>query len=689
VGDTDGDGTAEIAYQDSSDNLDIHDAADGTTTDTGEDTSGVAVGDTDGDGTAEIAYRDSSSNLDIHDTNDPSQTTVEIDIGNDGTIEQTFTATGTEQTALPSLATGSQTIGLSSSDGFDSARLIVEERAEPVDPTVTITSGAGTQTVQHTGTLGDGQTVDLSSQVDTAQIAGSTTLDVSITDANGLRGDVQLEYSHDASFSDISQIGPFTSLDATDTPALQVSNVTPTDGATLTKLTGVDAGADVSGGTLPIGGSATVTLTAPDGSTKTVTTTSPTRVTDTFNSLVGGRNDWNVQINQSGSASVVANESRDLFFRTPAEIKIRNEEQPTQLINGQTKVELTFFGRDGTVVSKTTTNGRIDMTGLPLDEEFTARAEGADFLNRRIFVESVLDQQSIYLLNTSANAAQIEFNVEDDTGQFQVRESRLLVEKPITRDFDGDGTNETQFDTIAGDTIGNTREFPAALEIGERYRLRVINDEGDVRELGSYTVKGPATPVLRIGQVQLETDGRESYAADLETFTEDVDDDGTDEQFVRVEYKDPGDRTEGFDFTVENQETNTTVIDRDVNQELGTFSTTQQVNSSDRSTFKLNWSGQRAQPNGTVTQIGGSRFGGTIPGIGERLPIDPRWLSLVGFVSIVAVAGLIVIIDSALAATAATGWASLLTLLGIVAIPAPALGLAGAVAVTAVVGRVR
>jgi hypothetical protein len=71
------------------------------------------------------------------------------------------------------------------------------------------------------------------------------------------------------------------------------------------------------------------------------------------------------------------------------------------------------------------------------------------------------------------------------------------------------------------------------------------------------------------------------------------------------------------------------------------------------------------------------------------LPIDSRWLELIGFVSIVAVAGLIVIIDPAVASIATTGWASLLTLLGVVAIPAPALGLAGAVSVTAIVGRVR
>jgi hypothetical protein len=103
----------------------------------------------------------------------------------------------------------------------------------------------------------------------------------------------------------------------------------------------------------------------------------------------------------------------------------------------------------------------------------------------------------------------------------------------------------------------------------------------------------------------------------------------------------------------------------------------------------LNWSAERETENGTFAPISGERFSGGLPPISDRLPIDERWLELVGYVSIVALAGLVVIIDSAIASLVATGWGSLLTLLGILAIPAPALGLAGAVSVTAIVGRVR
>jgi len=106
-----------------------------------------------------------------------------------------------------------------------------------------------------------------------------------------------------------------------------------------------------------------------------------------------------------------------------------------------------------------------------------------------------------------------------------------------------------------------------------------------------------------------------------------------------------------------------------------------------RSTYRLNWTADRQLDNGSQIQVGGERFAGDIPAIGNRLPVDPRWLELIGFVSIVAIAGLVVIVDSAVAAFVTTGWASLITVLGIVSIPIPALGLAGALSVIAVVGR--
>jgi len=66
--------------------------------------------------------------------------------------------------------------------------------------------------------------------------------------------------------------------------------------------------------------------------------------------------------------------------------------------------------------------------------------------------------------------------------------------------------------------------------------------------------------------------------------------------------------------------------------------------------------------------------------------IDPGLLELAGLVSIVAVVGLLVIVNSSLAALVGTGYAGLLTLVGVVSIPMPAVVLAGLVSVLATIG---
>jgi len=57
-----------------------------------------------------------------------------------------------------------------------------------------------------------------------------------------------------------------------------------------------------------------------------------------------------------------------------------------------------------------------------------------------------------------------------------------------------------------------------------------------------------------------------------------------------------------------------------------------------------------------------------------------------GLVSILAVMGLIVLINAPIAALVGSGWAGMLTILGVVGIPFPAIILGGVVSILAVVG---
>jgi len=378
----------------------------------------------------------------------------------------------------------------------------------------------------------------------------------------------------------------------------------------------------------------------------------------------------------------------------PAELKVFEEESPSTLVDGITLRVRVFGQESNTVIERSVTDGTMDLTGIPSDERLvlTVNEDSTnDYAYRRIIIESVEQQQEVYLLNTTSNPDDVDvvFELQDRTGNYPAESTRLYIEKPITKDFDGDNSNETRYQTVAGDLFGGTGEFVTVLEGEERYRLRIENAQGDTRMLGSYTAQLNDRVSLDVGQVSLAASGEAGYAADLLTFTNDTDGDGYAEQFVRVYYIDAERRTEEFSFTLRNRSAGTVVASDTFQGSYGEFSAVYKVaeNESDAA-YRLTWNATREQADGTDKTISDTEYAGSVPGFWGDIPLDPRWASLIGYVSIVAVAGLIVITEPALGGLAATGWASLLTIIGIVTIPAPALGLGGALSVLALLGRV-
>jgi hypothetical protein len=180
VGDVDGDGIGEIAYQDTSDNLKVRDVVDGTTADTGEDIYNVAVGDVDGDSAAEMPFGDRSDNLKIHDRSVSATTTADIDIGDDGTVEQTLTASGgTNTTALPSLSHTTASIDITTTNGLKSAGLSFTEVSETKYPEVSINGNP----LAYEGTVADGQTQTVTGQASWLQ-TGSNSVSFSVDNSS-------------------------------------------------------------------------------------------------------------------------------------------------------------------------------------------------------------------------------------------------------------------------------------------------------------------------------------------------------------------------------------------------------------------------------------------------------------------------------------------------------------------------
>jgi len=370
---------------------------------------------------------------------------------------------------------------------------------------------------------------------------------------------------------------------------------------------------------------------------------------------------------------------------TPSELQVRNEANPNELVTGNVSLRARLFAGEETVIERPVTDGTVSLEGVPLDEELviTVREENADFTYRRILLDSAIETSSIYILPTTEPSAEVRFQLRDDTGRFDGEDTRFFVEKPITRDYDGDGTNETRYETISGDRIGADGEFPTILVDAERYRLRVQNDDGEQRVLGSYTVQGARVSPIPIGEVQFESDIEQGAAVQAEL--REAPDGASYEYDIRLVYLDTDGGTDSIDVSITNssggairpettEQINTTA------PYVETYPITEPFNAEeDTATVTID----AQQTDGTVETY--TRQLGAVPDL--NVPIDAQILSMLGVIAIVAVAGLFVILSPPLAALVTPGFAGLLVAVGIVPIPMPAVVLAGLVGVLVNVGR--
>jgi hypothetical protein len=245
-----------------------------------------------------------------------------------------------------------------------------------------------------------------------------------------------------------------------------------------------------------------VTVTFYDASDDSVigtdTLTSNGTATTSWSSLSGGANEWYaVAEDSSGQQST----SQTFDFEAPGDLYISNELNHTQLIDSAT-VQIEFYFRNGTgpakIVTRTTSTGVVNMTGLPTDQPFIVVASADNFTDRRIFVQSLTETQRVYLLPESATSVPVTFNIEDYSGNFPQDDSVLLVQR---------GINGT-WQTVLGDYFGANGQFPAEVQKGARYRLVLYNVEtGQDRVVGTYTPLSAGAQTVSVspsGDVEVE-----------------------------------------------------------------------------------------------------------------------------------------------------------------------------------------
>lgn len=271
------------------------------------------------------------------------------------------------------------------------------------------------------------------------------------------------------------------------TPTVDNTTASPQDGSKQS-LRNVTLSAPITDADFgsPQGDSVDVTIYLDGEEVATRTILSNQTVEEDVRVDTGGEHTWNVTVSdsygkQSESDSDQSTAESDPFnFRVPADLKIYEEPNGTNLVDNA-EVTIRFYkgGETGEIeVTRSTSDGRINMTGLPVDQEFVAVANADGYTSRRIFIESLYNQQQIYLLSDSTQSAETIFELRDYTGDFPREEAVLQVQRPINGSWQ----------TVAGDYFGATSQFPVTLESNARYRLVLVNPEtSERRVLGSYT----------------------------------------------------------------------------------------------------------------------------------------------------------------------------------------------------------
>jgi hypothetical protein len=308
-------------------------------------------------------------------------------------------------------------------------------------------------------------------------------------------------------------------------------------------------------------------------------------------------------------------------FTTPANLYIRPEGDPDALVSGpNASIQVRFYASEN-VYTRTTSDEVVNLAGLPADARFAVVVSADGYFRRRVIIDSLFEQQSVYLLNESATAVEKKFVLNDVSGNFPAQSTRLYVQRPIK--------NSTTYKTVAADYFGATSAFSTFLQTDQRYRLVVENDEGDRRTLGSYTPVAAGEEPLRIEGVGLY---RESQAGIIANASTRRINNGTQRQVV-VRYRDPAAATSSYTVAVyeRGNESNVAYTEQ-VSGPVQNYSAYVDVENS--TNYVVNWSATR---NGQ--QIGGLRpVGGG--DLGLRIPLPTQWLGTIGLVIIVFVGSL-------------------------------------------------
>lgn len=347
--------------------------------------------------------------------------------------------------------------------------------------------------------------------------------------------------------------------------------------------------------------------------------------------LTGGSHTYQWTVNDSFGGQ---NQSQSFSISTPANITIRNESEPHEIIKNA-DVEIIISGDQDTVDKRTVTNGNISLTGLPLDEEYIVIVDAPTYHQRSIFVPDVFEQSDVFLLNETLDSRENEFQIEDRTGLFG--EPVLEIQRGINKSlYDPDADPKYQWLTIAGDRLGASETYTTDLEYQARYRL-VVRQGENTRVLGEHTVEADGTVPLPIGQIEWSMPENEQYNWTFRRVDHPTSGSGEAVRFALNDTTDSTSEIRGVIHEAGNESNVLTTFSS--SGTAGTYSLTQPLSTDEANvTWQLEWNATREDERiGSTGLDDFQRLDPSVPLFSAIQSLDPQWRSAITLVVIIGV----------------------------------------------------
>jgi hypothetical protein len=403
------------------------------------------------------------------------------------------------------------------------------------------------------------------------------------------------------------------------------------------------------------------------GSTQTLSNNGTATVT--YSSLLGGDNEWSASVSDSFGNTV---NTSTLSFQIPDELTLRDVNDPTDIVDdAAVDATVRFYEEDDDdVYPRTPTNGVIDMQGLPVNQPFVVgvRDDSDTYVSRLTLIDTIFEQQSVYLINSSVDTAIIQFTIEDRTGQFAGPGTKLQIRRAINTTTSP--PDQEEYVIVAGDVVGAQLQFETELEQNVRYRVRIQNEQGETRQLGAFTARIDQVIGLTISGIDVGVDIPEDEPV-IETSLDESNPNTTIAQFTFV---DLAQETESLQLDVLQAGNTSNVLDSaqiSAPPNIKTFQHTTTL-TGDEAEFKLLYDVEYERNGETFTVR--KAYGLNQYPIG--LPLSGPWKSIFSVGFLIVLAGVFSVRNARIGAIIIPGVAALLYSIGFLSGVATILGIA-------------